>query len=81
MATLPGAITAVGRQLRPQAAFVVKQVRRLVTHWATLRRERLDLAELDDRMLRDIGIDRITARREAERPFWEGRVRPRRDWP
>jgi len=78
MATLPGAITAVGRQLRPQVAFVAKQVRRLFAHWATLRRERLELAELDDRMLRDIGIDRIDALREAERPFWEGRERPRR---
>jgi uncharacterized protein YjiS (DUF1127 family) len=31
------------------------------------------LGALDDRMLRDIGIDRATAHREAGRPFWDGR--------
>jgi uncharacterized protein YjiS (DUF1127 family) len=35
------------------------------------------LAELDDRLLRDIGIDRQAAMREAERPFWDGGA-PRR---
>jgi uncharacterized protein YjiS (DUF1127 family) len=80
MATLPGAITTFGRQFRPQAAFVAQRLRRLLVRWAALRRERLELAELDDRMLRDIGIDRITARREVDRPFWEGRDRPGRRW-
>jgi uncharacterized protein YjiS (DUF1127 family) len=28
------------------------------------------LQELDERLLRDIGIDRIEAMREAARPFW-----------
>jgi len=79
MATIPDSITVVGRQLRPRAAFVAKRLRRLFVHWASLRRERLELAELDERILRDIGIDRMTARFEAARPFWEGRERRERE--
>ncbi len=30
----------------------------------------LPLAALDDRSLRDIGVTRIEAEREAEKPFW-----------
>lgn len=38
--------------------------------WVTLARSRRDLAGLDDRALRDIGIDRATAAEEAAKPFW-----------
>ena len=34
-------------------------------------KERRALAELDDRMLRDIGIDYATARNEIDKFFWE----------
>jgi uncharacterized protein YjiS (DUF1127 family) len=34
------------------------------------QRSRMALGRLDDRMLRDIGIDRATACNEAERPIW-----------
>ena len=34
------------------------------------RRQRLALARLDARLLRDIGISREQARAEAEKPFW-----------
>jgi uncharacterized protein YjiS (DUF1127 family) len=80
MATINGAIADFGRHIGPHAAFVAKRLRRLLVRWSTLRRERLELAELDARLLRDIGIDRITALREADRPFWDGRERPRQDW-
>ena len=79
MATINGAITAFGRHLRPHGAFVAKRLRQLIRHWWALRCERLELAELDERLLRDIGIDRITALREADRPFWDGRDRPRQN--
>jgi len=38
---------------------------------AELARSRRQLAELDERLLRDIGLDRATARFEASKPFWE----------
>ncbi|HEY5818505.1 MAG TPA: DUF1127 domain-containing protein [Mesorhizobium sp.] len=42
----------------------------LVT-WAARYRQRLDLAELDDDRLRDIGISRHAAQRECAKPFWQ----------
>jgi uncharacterized protein YjiS (DUF1127 family) len=49
----------------------------LISHaWAALarmqqrRRERRQLAELDERLLRDIGVERADALREARKPFW-----------
>ena len=38
---------------------------------AALRRQRLDLARLDDRLLRDIGLTRAAAETEAARPAWD----------
>jgi uncharacterized protein YjiS (DUF1127 family) len=38
--------------------------------WHDRSKSRRMLAALDDRMLRDVGVDQATARREAERPFW-----------
>ncbi len=35
-----------------------------------LARSRRQLAELDERLLRDIGLDRATARVEATKSFW-----------
>ena len=35
-----------------------------------LQRSRRQLAELDDRLLRDIGLDRARARFEAEKGYW-----------
>ena len=37
---------------------------------AELNRSRRQLAELDDRLLRDIGIDRARARFEADKGYW-----------
>jgi uncharacterized protein YjiS (DUF1127 family) len=42
-----------------------------VTHLEDRRRQRLALAELDDRLLADIGVSRTQARREASKPFWQ----------
>ncbi|MBN9560280.1 MAG: DUF1127 domain-containing protein [Alphaproteobacteria bacterium] len=34
------------------------------------RRTRLYLTQLDERMLKDIGVTRVEAAREAAKPFW-----------
>lgn len=39
--------------------------------WYERSRQRRRLARLDERLLRDIGIDRVTAMREASKPFWQ----------
>lgn len=38
--------------------------------WYERSRQRGRLAQLDDRLLRDIGIDRLAAMEEAAKPFW-----------
>ena len=38
--------------------------------WQQRRRERAELARLDDRMLRDIGITRGDVWQEINKPFW-----------
>jgi uncharacterized protein YjiS (DUF1127 family) len=42
----------------------------LLVRWEERARQRHQLAGLDDRMLRDIGIDRLTAQSESLKPFW-----------
>ena len=38
--------------------------------WRQRGRERAELARLDDRMLRDIGVPRCDVWREINKPFW-----------
>ena len=59
----------LGRALSLIAGTVVVGVEALVTR-SELRKSRRQLAELDDRLLRDIGLDRGTARYEATKGFW-----------
>jgi uncharacterized protein YjiS (DUF1127 family) len=42
----------------------------VVARWIERVRQRQALAQLDDQMLRDIGITRVEAARETEKPFW-----------
>ena len=37
---------------------------------ARRQRQRTSLLQLDDRMLRDMGISRLEAERESRKPFW-----------
>jgi uncharacterized protein YjiS (DUF1127 family) len=58
-----------GRALGLIAGTVVVGVEALLNR-AEVRKSRRQLAELDDRLLRDIGLDRGTARFEASKGFW-----------
>lgn len=53
-------------------ASVVLSVAVTVNKWSTRARTRRALLELDAHLLRDIGIDRGEAYREARRMFWQG---------
>ena len=42
-----------------------------LSEWRQRSRQRRHLALLDDHLLRDVGIDRVTARHEASRRAWD----------
>lgn len=42
-----------------------------VLAWETRQRTRKALTGLDNRLLRDIGLDPMTAGAEATKPFWQ----------
>jgi uncharacterized protein YjiS (DUF1127 family) len=48
--------------------------------WQELARERRALAAMDDHMLKDIGLTRADAAREAGRWFWDDGGEPWRTW-
>ena len=58
---------AVPRRLRAAAEGVVATF----AEWRRRRRGRIQLALLDDHMLRDIGLSRAEAWYEINKPFWE----------
>ncbi|MDO3722886.1 DUF1127 domain-containing protein [Marinobacter sp. chi1] len=44
---------------------------RRVARWHMNWRTRTQLARLPDHMLKDIGVSRADAEREAQKPFWK----------
>ncbi len=52
-------------------AGLIQTVSRIVSAWQQRMRARRALSRLDKHMLRDIGLDPMTAEREATRPFWQ----------
>ena len=58
-----------GRAVALLAGAVAVGFEHVVTR-AELAKSRRQLAQLDDRLLRDIGLDRATARFEATNSFW-----------
>jgi uncharacterized protein YjiS (DUF1127 family) len=58
-----------GRAVALLAGAVAVGFEHVVTR-AELAKSRRQLAQLDDRLLRDIGLDRATARFEATKGFW-----------
>lgn len=60
---------SVGRAVSLLAGVVVVGFEKAMTR-AELSRSRRQLSQLDERLLRDIGIDRATARFEASKGYW-----------
>jgi uncharacterized protein YjiS (DUF1127 family) len=44
--------------------------RALLRTWLARRRQRRALSDLDDHLLRDLGLTRAAAAREEAKPFW-----------
>lgn len=49
---------------------ILVRLARVIYQWQARAEQRHALAELDDRLLQDIGIDRASAKSEAAKPFW-----------
>lgn len=48
----------------------LRTIWRTLLRWQRRHDDRLHLAAMDDRLLRDIGISREQAAAEAQKPFW-----------
>ncbi|MFO1067552.1 MAG: DUF1127 domain-containing protein [Geminicoccaceae bacterium] len=64
--TIPG-LGHAGR--RPANSRLVAAVERL-NGWIERYRQRRTLLELNDHLLKDIGVSRVDAEREGYKPFW-----------
>ena len=53
-----------------QGAALLQRAWAALALWTLRARSRRELMRLDDRLLADIGIGHIDARREARKPFW-----------
>jgi uncharacterized protein YjiS (DUF1127 family) len=51
----------------------------VLLRWHELARQRRTLAAMDDHVLKDIGLTRVDAHREARRPFWDDGDEPWRN--
>jgi len=49
---------------------ILTAVANLLLTWQERASQRAQLAAMDDRLLRDMGIHPMEAMREAEKPFW-----------
>jgi len=59
------------RPSRGKTAGVVTRLFDQVMYWLDSARQRRHLGELDDRLLRDIGLSRAEVEHELSRPFWQ----------
>ena len=55
----------------PRPAGTFARAGRRLRRWLALSRQRRALAALDDRLLKDVGLDQESARRESARWFWD----------
>lgn len=54
----------------PSLGGLLRQLQATLQLWSRRARSRRELRELDDHLLRDIGISRGVAEHEAAKPFW-----------
>lgn len=68
---LKSADVTVQWRLIPSALSLATRLFALVLAWRHRIRERNRLRQLDDYMLRDIGLSRTDVERESSKPFWQ----------
>ena len=54
----------------PQRRGLFARITQFLQNSAARRRDRLKLGHLDQRLLRDIGLDETAATEECTKPFW-----------
>jgi len=54
----------------PRVSRLVNRIAATVAEWQDRAQARRELARLDERTLRDIGLNRTDAEFEARKPFW-----------
>jgi uncharacterized protein YjiS (DUF1127 family) len=57
--------------LRASTGALLLQAGAVMSLWYERSRQRRQLARMEDRLLRDIGLDRASAMEEASKPFWQ----------
>ena len=68
--TLPARWTALGARAEPMTSWI-DNASNVLARWVDAARSRQSLDELDAHLLRDIGLTREEARREADKFFWQ----------
>ena len=70
MIALPGYFHAVGTVRARPARQVARVILATLEGWAERHRQRRALLDLDERMLKDIGLSRAEVYQEGMKPFW-----------
>lgn len=68
--TPPHSPRLTNRRFGPVIVTVVRTVMDMLIRWQERSNMRKQLAEMDERMLKDIGISHAQVRWEAAKPFW-----------
>lgn len=71
MRTMTVPATAAAHATATWRRVLRRSVERLL-QWQERAEQRWHLTRMDERMLKDLGISRVDACREANKPFWRG---------
>ncbi|WP_102522173.1 DUF1127 domain-containing protein [Vibrio tapetis] len=60
-----------GRVNTNSLSVLIKDFLSVITRWGRNAKTRRHLAELPSHLLDDVGIDRVNAEKESNKPFWK----------